>query len=106
MSPQRATVCGESFPGNECFLRFSLKGQEDGGEKAHVGSQGFLLIALSGESCRTPVLHGTPTRVGYELHREKGETVLAMSLDCDLLPSAIASALQGFNLSSYSLSQS
>lgn len=106
MSPQHATVCGESSPRNECFLRFSLKGQEDGGEKAQVRSQGFLLIALSREFCRTPVLHGTPTCVGYELHREKGETVLAMSLDCDLLPSAITSALLGFNLSSYSLSQS
>lgn len=55
---------------------------------------------------RTPVLLGTPTRVGYELHREKGETILAMPLDYDLLLSAIASALQGFNLSSYSLSKS
>ena len=88
------------------FLDSHLRGQEDGGEKAQVRNQGFLLIALSRESCWTPVLLGIPTCVGYELCREKGETVLAVSLEYDLLLSAIASASQGLNLSSYSLSKS
>lgn len=86
------------------FLVSHLRGQEDGGEKAQVRNQGFLLIGLSRESCWTQVLLGTPAHVGYGLCRGKGETLLAVSLEYNLLLSAIASALQGFNLSSYSLS--
>lgn len=82
------------------FFGFSSKGEEGGGEKAQVRSQGFQLIAVSGESFCTSVLLGTLSLVGRELWRGKGETVLAVSLQCDLLLSGIASALQGFTLSS------
>jgi len=92
--------------GMNVFLDSQLRGQEDGGEKAQVRNQGFWLIALSGESCWTPVLLCTLTRVGNELRRERGETVLGMSLEYDLLQNTIASALQGFNLSRHSLSKS
>lgn len=83
------------------FFGFSSKGEEGGGEKAQVRSQGFQLIAVSGESFCTSVLLGTLSLVGRELWRGKGETVLAVSLQCDLLLSGIASALQGFTLSSW-----
>lgn len=85
------------------FFRFLSEGKGRwGGERAQVRNQGFQLVALSGESFCASVLLGTLSCVSYELWRGKGETVLDVSLEYDLLLSAIASALQGFTLSSYS----
>lgn len=84
-----------------CFLDSHHREQEGGGEKAQVRNQSFQLLALSEESC-TSVLLGTLSHVGCDLWRGKGETLLAVSLEYDLLLSAITSALQEFTLSSYS----
>lgn len=106
-SPQHAPVSIVNLLlGMNVLLDSHLRGEKDGGEKGQVRNQGFLFIALSGESCWTPVFLSAPTSVGNELPSEKGETVLAVSLEYDLHLSAITSALQEFNLRSYSLSKS
>lgn len=77
------------------------------GVKKHKSEiKAFCSLPSVGSPAGPPVLLGTPTSVGYELCKEKGETVLTVALECDLLLSTTASALQGFNLSSYSLSKS
>lgn len=77
------------------FLDSHLREQEGGAEKAQVRNQGFQFVVLSRDSFCASVVLGTLSHVGCELWRGKGEAVLAVSLEHDLLLSAIASACRG-----------